>query len=69
MTPTPDQLRRAAFWLELNEGSSGEADDCAAVATWLHEQAERAELRAICRQTGVPVAKARAAIRKATREA
>lgn len=65
--PTPDQLRRAAFWLELNEGSEGEADDCSAVAAWLYRQAEQAELRALCRDAGVSVAQARAAIAKATR--
>lgn len=65
-TPTPEQLRRAAYWLELNEGPNGEAGDCAAVATWLYSQAEQAELRALCRDAGVSVAQARAAIAKAT---
>lgn len=65
-TPTPEQLRRAAHWLELNEGPDGEADDCNAVAAWLYRQADNAELRALCRDAGVSVAQAREAIAKAT---
>lgn len=68
MTPTPNQLRRAAHWLEMNEGSDGEADDCNAVAEWLYRQADNADLRAMCRDAGVPVAQARAAIARATGE-
>lgn len=67
MTPTPDQLRLAAHWLELNEGHGGEADDCATVATWLYRQADDAEIRAMCRDAGVPVALVRARMAKATR--
>lgn len=66
MTPTHAQLRLAAEWLQHNEGESGEADDCHAVAAWLLEQAEAAEFRALCRDAGVSVKAARAAIAKAT---
>lgn len=65
-TPTPEQLRLAAMWLKCNEGGEGEADDCAAVAAWLYRQADNAELRALCRDAGVSVAKARAAMAKTT---
>lgn len=33
--PTDDQLLLAADWLDYNEGDSGEAEGCHAVAEWL----------------------------------
>ncbi len=63
-TPTPDQLRTAADWLEVNEGLEGEAERCKAVSVWLNAQADAQEMRAECRKAGVPVAKLRARLRR-----
>jgi len=61
--PTPDQMRTAASWLECNEGEDDEQASCYAVAAWLIAKADDTEFVAACREAGVPVAKARAAIK------
>lgn len=55
--PTPDDMRLAADWLDSNDGE--EAPRCKVVARWLYAQANASELRALCREAGVPVAKAK----------
>lgn len=60
--PTDHQLELAAFWLTCNEGADGEAEACAAVATWLVQfQSERMVRREALR-AGIPVARVRAKI-------
>lgn len=54
--PSPDDMRRAALWLESNEGEPVERDPMVRVAEWLEDQAMQAELRAKCREARVPVA-------------
>lgn len=68
-TPTPDAMLTAADWLEVNEGEEGEMDECHAVAKWLREQVDAKALRQVCREKGVPVARVRAALARATGEA
>lgn len=63
-TPTPDEMRLAADWLEANDGLEGEAERCKTVAAWLNAQADAQEMRAQCRAAGVPVAKLRAKLRQ-----
>jgi len=60
--PTVQQLETAAAWLDVNEGTDGEADDCAAVAQWLMHQARMLADRDIAREAGVPVRHVRRAI-------
>lgn len=57
--PTPDEMRVAALWLEVNEGEGTEAQACARVAAWLEAQADAIELRAVSRTCRVPVASLR----------
>lgn len=64
-TPRPDALRLAADWLASYEGvepGGADAVTMAEVAAWLLAQADAAELRAACKDAGVPVAQARKAI-------
>jgi hypothetical protein len=61
--PSPEAMRLAAEWLDHYEAD--DRADAIAVAGWLREQADAAELRAECRLAGVPVGAARRALRKA----
>jgi hypothetical protein len=63
--PSPDDLILAAMWLDSYEGED-DAAACHRVAAWLRHQAEAAEFRHTCKEAGVSVADARAAIAKAT---
>lgn len=63
--PTPDQMHKAAQWLESYESDgSAEKEACKVVALWIVEQSDAAELRDLAREAGVPVG----AVRKRMRE-
>ena len=61
-----EDLRRAALWLEANEGDDDERSPLLRVAQWLEHQADGKELRDAAREHGLPVGKLRAAMAKAT---
>ena len=60
--PPTESLRLAADWLRVYEDD--EAQELAAVAAWLDQQADAADMRSACREAGVPVSIARAALRQ-----
>lgn len=69
---TVEMLDHAIAWLNCNEGRDGESDACHAVARMLEREIanrlnEKA-LREIAAQSGVPVARARAHLRKLAQE-
>ena len=62
-TPTAEQLRLAAEWLDANEAEDGnEQADCFAVRDWLRDQADKKEVRDLARQVGKPVSRVRQAL-------
>lgn len=61
-TPKPEDLRLAAAWLEVYEGSGDDGRSMDVVRNWLLEQADSAEFRATCKEVGVSVTAARKAI-------
>lgn len=61
-TPSADDMHTAAQWLDIQEGAE-DAEACLRVRAWLLQQADAAELRAACREAGVPVAQARKAVK------
>jgi uncharacterized protein (DUF111 family) len=62
-TPDPEALRFAAEWLREYEGDCTDGNEdvkkAASVADWLNAQADAADLRAVAKEHGVPVAKLR----------
>lgn len=62
-TPDPDTLRFAAEWLREYEDDrtdgSEDIERAASVADWLNAQADAADLRAVAKEHGLPVAKLR----------
>jgi len=60
--PSPNDLHTAAQWLDLHEGAE-DAEVCKRVAKWLLGQSDATEFRIACRNAGVPVAKAKKALR------
>lgn len=70
--PNPDAMLTAAEWLDVNEGESGEKEDCHAVATWLRKRAaqidEADQVRQLVSATGTTAARARRAYREACKE-
>ena len=63
-TPSAEDLRTAAIWLDANEGDVDERGPMVRVARWLEEQADAKELREAAKEHGVPVSKLRAALAK-----
>lgn len=64
-SPTPDQMRSAAQWLQAYEGSNGDEENkiaCELVADWLEQQASEKELKSICKQEGIPFTKVKKAL-------
>ena len=66
--PSIDDLSLAADWFDVYEGAE-DAEACQRVRAWLLRLIDDAQFRVACKQVGVPVAAARAAICKATGEA
>ena len=66
-TPDPDALRFAAEWLREYEDDRPDGNEdvkkAASVADWLNTQADAADLRAVAKEHGVPVAKLRRRIK------
>jgi hypothetical protein len=70
--PSNEALLTAAEWLDCNEGDQGEKEECHATAAWLRElvakldkkNAETNAVKQIAKQAGVPLARARAALRR-----
>lgn len=58
-TPTADQLRLAAEWLDCNEADGDEQSDCFAVRDWLRGQAEAIEQKKLARECGLTVSRLR----------
>lgn len=73
-TPSAEAMECAAAWLECYEADdTGECgtedrDWCHLVAKWLREKADQSDFRIACKQAGVSVKKARAALAKARGE-
>ncbi|HCE7248320.1 TPA: hypothetical protein NHR53_006222 [Pseudomonas aeruginosa] len=65
-TPSSDDFRTAALWLDSNEGDDDERAPLIRVARWLEQQAESKELREAAKEHGIPVGKLRAALSTAT---
>ena len=63
-TPSIDDMYIASQWLDIYEGAE-DAEACHRVAAWLKSQADAKELRDTARSAGVPIAKVRAALKKA----
>lgn len=63
-TPSAEDMRLAALWLEHNDDEGAEGETCHRVAAWLDAQAEAKEVREAAKKHGVPVGKLRAAIAK-----
>jgi ornithine carbamoyltransferase len=69
--PSNEDLLTAAEWLDVNEGDSGEKEACHATAEWLRDLVEKLDRQAaetnavkkIAKEAGVPLAKAREALR------
>lgn len=53
--PCLEDIEQAAIWLDLNEGSDGEAETCSRVATWLRWHAQNSEERSMAREAGCTV--------------
>lgn len=66
-TPDSDALRFAAEWLREYEDDRTDGDKdverATSVADWLNTQADAADLRAVAKEHGVPVAKLRRRIK------
>lgn len=60
-TPSADDMHLAAEWLGIYEGAE-DAEACKRVAEWLRHQSDLMEFRNACREAGVTVPQARAAI-------
>jgi hypothetical protein len=59
-SPTPEQMRLAAEWLDCNEAHDGtEQADCLAVRDWLRAKADQAEARIIARDYDISVSQVR----------
>jgi len=57
MTPSLEAIYLAAEWLDVYEGTDNTQDDvksCRDVAEWLRGQAEKLELKKLCKEYGVP---------------
>lgn len=63
-TPSSDDLRAAAIWLDSNEGDAAEQAPLLRVARWLEQQADAKEMREAAKEHGVPVIKLRAVLAK-----
>lgn len=61
--PSSSDMWLAAQWLEVYEGAE-DAEACKRVAEWLRKQSDAADFRKACKDAGVPVSKARAALRR-----
>lgn len=69
-TPSPDDLRFAADWLRCYDDEhdgGGDTRRMEAVAAWLDARADAREVRAVARESGVPVAKLREKLREIER--
>lgn len=64
-SPSADDLRAAAIWLDSNEGDAAEQEPLLRVARWLEQQAAAKELREVAKENGVPVGALRTALAKA----
>ncbi len=67
-SPTPDQMDRAANWLDYYEDHGAGVDEnkqaCKVVAEWLRVQSENKELQLVAKEHGIPVKKLRASLKK-----
>jgi len=67
--PLSEDLRTAAEWLDVNEGTDGESDSRKRVADWLRRKAGNLEyeatVRRVAKETGKSPQKVRAAIEAA----
>ena len=59
--PSADDMHIAALWLEIYEGAE-DADACHRVAEWLRRQSDAKVFKQTCREAGVSVKQARAAL-------
>lgn len=66
VTPSSDDMRSAALWLDHNEGDEAEREPMARVARWLEEQADAQDIRTAARAHNLTVKDLRAAIAKRT---
>jgi hypothetical protein len=63
--PSAEAIAMACEWLEINDGTEGEAEDCKAVAAWLRKLQDEADLKRVARIAEVPVSVARARLKEA----
>lgn len=70
LSPLSEDLRLAAEWLDVNEGTEGESDSCKRVADWLRRKAERMEFEQavlkVVKETGCTPLRARMALTSKT---
>ena len=64
MAVSREDLATAVDWLRCNEGADGEAMACMKVADFLQAEIDRRDVRSIARETGLPMARARATFRR-----
>lgn len=64
-TPSANDLRAAALWLDHNEGDARERAPMERVARWLEQQADAKDLRGLAKENGVPVGSVRRAMARA----
>lgn len=53
--PSLEDMSLAAEWLDINDGSDGEAESCKRVAAWLEASARESVERDAARKANVPV--------------